>query len=347
MNPQFQTKCFVASAAMHVLLLLIVFVAPAFLPEKPRVSTPVINLVSARQLDAILRAAEAPSAPAPTAPAAPVPPAPTVTEPAPTPKAVETPRPIEPAPPPPAPKPVEPPRKEVAKEPPPKITKAEPRPLPPSPKGKEAPVKKDTKKAKEPEPVPTKSTSAKPAPTKDTPKSTIKIADTKNLVSRKQEEDAKAKQRAEAEERAETAAAAKAAQLAHQQRVAKMNSILGGIQGGLSSPVDVNIDAGTGPNAAAFLEYGQMMVQVYERSWLLPGTLNDTTAIVSVTVTVARSGRVLNWEVRRPSGNSAIDKSVRETLQKVIQFEAFPASFREAQRTFNIDFNLKAKRSSG
>lgn len=330
---------------MHALLLLIVFVAPAFLPEKPRISTPVINLVSARQLDAILRAAEAPPAPAPAAPA---PPAPAVAEPAPMPKAVETPRPVEPTPPPPAPKPVEPPKKEVAKEPPPKITKAEPRPLPPSPKGKEAPVKKDTKKAKEPDPVPAKSTSTKPAPPKDAPtKSTVKIADTKHLVSRKTEEDAKAKQRAESEERAQAAAAAKAALAAHQQRVAKMNSILGGIQGGLSSPVDINIDAGGGPNAMAFLEYGQMMVQVYERSWLLPGTLNDSTAVVSVTVTVARSGRVLNWEVRRPSGNSAIDKSVRETLQKVIQFEPFPASFREAQRTFNIDFNLKAKRSTG
>ena len=64
-------------------------------------------------------------------------------------------------------------------------------------------------------------------------------------------------------------------------------------------------------------------------------------------VTVARSGRVLNWEVRRPSGNSAIDRSVRETLQKVLQFEPFPASFRDAQRTFNIDFNLKAKRNTG
>ena len=42
-----------------------------------------------------------------------------------------------------------------------------------------------------------------------------------------------------------------------------------------------------------------------------------------------------------------VDKSVRETLQKVIQFEPFPASFRESQRTFNIDFNLKAKRTTG
>jgi len=326
---------------MHALLLVIVFVAPAFLPEKPRLNQPVINLIDPRVLDRLESAPAALPSPAPAAaPAAPV-------APAPAPTAVEPPRPVEPTPPPPVPKPVVIPKKEVAKEPPPKVTKVEPRPLPASPKGKEAPVKKDTKKTREPDPPPTKSTSAKPAPTKEAPKSTIKLADMKRLVSRKAEEDERAKQRAEAEERAEAAAAAKAAQLAHQQRVAKMNSILGGIQGGLSAPVNINIDAGAGPNAAAFLEYGQMMVQVYERSWLLPGTLNNSTAVVGVTVTVARSGRVLNWEVRRPSGNSAIDKSVRETLQKVIQFEPFPASFREAQRTFNIDFNLKAKRSSG
>lgn len=335
MNRRLQTKCFLASAAMHALLLVIVFVAPAFLPDKPRPQTPVIQMIDPRVLDRLEARAVAPAAPAPVQPA---PVAPATVEPAPAQKAVEVPRPVEPTPPPPAPKPVEPPRKEVAKEPPPKVTKVEPRPLPASPKGKEAPVKKTVKKTREPEPPPTK-----PAPAK----STIKLANTTTLVSRKSEEDAKAKQRAEAEARAEAAAAAKAAQLAHQQRVAKLNSILGGIQGGLSAPVNINLDAGAGPNAAAFLEYGQMMVQVYERSWLLPGTLNNSTAIVGVTVTVARSGRVLNWEVRRPSGNSAIDKSVRETLQKVIQFEPFPASFREAQRTFNIDFNLKAKRSTG
>lgn len=325
---------------MHALLFVVLIVAPAFLPEKPRANTPVINLVSARELDAILRAAEAPPAPAPVsspAPAPAAPPAPVVVEPAPAPKPVEPPRPVEPPPPP--TKPIEPvPKKEVVKEPPPKLVKVEPRPLPPSAKGKEAPVKKETKKTKEPEPPP-----AKTAPTK----STVKIADTKTLISRKSEEDAKAKQKAETEERALSVAAAKAAQQAHLQRVAKMKSILGGIPGGLSSPVDIHIDAGGGPNAAAFLDYGQMMVRIYEQMWLVPANLNDSLSIVSVTVTVARNGRVLKSQLLKPSGNSAIDKSVGETLQKVIQFEPFPASFREAQKTFNIDFNLKAKRNTG
>jgi TolA protein len=269
----------------------------------------------------------------------PVPVAPAVVEPTPVPKVVEPPRPVEPTPPPPAPKPVEPAKKkETVKEPPPKVTKVEPRPLPPSPKGKEAPVKKDAKKSKEAEPPP-----AKPTPTK----SGIKIADTKTLYSRKSEEDAKAKQKAEAEERAMSVAAAKAAQQAHLQRVERMKSILGGIQGGLSSPVDINIDAGGGPNAAAFLDYGQMMVRTYEQMWLTPSTLADASSVVAVTVTVARNGRVLEWRVVKASGNGAIDKSVRETLQKVMQFEPFPASFRESQKTFNIDFNLKAKRNTG
>ncbi len=322
---------------MHALLFVVLIVAPAFLPEKPRANTPVINLVSARELDAILRAAEAPPAPAPVSSPAPAPVAPVVVEPAPAPKPVEPPRPVEPPPPP--TKPIEPvPKKEVVKEPPPKLVKVEPRPLPPSAKGKEAPVKKETKKTKEPEPPP-----AKTAPTK----STVKIADTKTLISRKSEEDAKAKQKAETEERALSVAAAKAAQQAHLQRVAKMKAILGGIPGGLSSPVDIHIDAGGGPNAAAFLDYGQMMVRIYEQMWLVPANLNDSLSIVSVTVTVARNGRVLKSQLLKPSGNSAIDKSVGETLQKVIQFEPFPASFREAQKTFNIDFNLKAKRNTG
>jgi TonB family protein len=329
---------------MHALLFVIICVAPAFLPEKPRVSTPVINMIDPRVLDALdpKPAASAPPASVPVLPALAAPP---VVEPAPVPKPVEPPRPVEPTPPPPAPapKPVEPvKKKEVAKEPPPKPVKVEPRPLPVSSKGKEAPVKKQTKKTKEPEPEPP----AKPAKTTPT-KSTIKIANTTTLVSRKAEEDARAKERAEAEERAQSIAAAKAAQQAHLQRVAKMKTILGGIQGGLSSPVDINIDAGGGPNAAAFLDYGQMMVRTYEQMWLVPLNLTESLAVVGVTVTVARNGRVIEWAVRKPSGNSAIDKSVRETLQKVIQFEPFPASFREPQRTFNIDFNLKAKRTTG
>jgi hypothetical protein len=53
-NKQLHTKCLFASMAMHLLLFVVLVVAPAFLPEKPRVSAPVINLVSARELDAIL-----------------------------------------------------------------------------------------------------------------------------------------------------------------------------------------------------------------------------------------------------------------------------------------------------
>ncbi|MEN9574632.1 MAG: TonB terminal [Verrucomicrobiota bacterium] len=354
---------------MHALLFVIILVAPAFLPEKPRPHTPVLNLVSARELDIILRASEAPPAPAPIpspaptpAPTAPAPvpaapAAPAVVEPAPAPKVVEPPRPPAPTPklveppkvvvkatPPPTPKaPKELPKRETVKEPATKTAKVEPRPLPVTAKGKEAPAKKDTKKSKEPEPPPTKTTSAKSTSTKPA----IKLADTSHLTSRHAEADTKAKQRADAEERDQSVAAARAAQQAHLQHVEKMKAILGGVQGGLSSPVDINIDAGGGPNAAAFLDYGQMMVRIYEQMWLVPPNLSDSLAIVGVTVTVARNGRVLEWHLPKPSGNSAIDKSVRETLQKVIQFEPFPASFREAQRTFNIDFNLKAKRTTG
>ncbi|NBU10949.1 MAG: TonB family protein [Proteobacteria bacterium] len=266
------------------------------------------------------------------------------------PKRVEPPKPVEKpvekVSPPPVPKPPKTlPKPDTVKEPAPKTAKTDSRTLAVTPKGKEAPTKRDTKKSKDAEPEPTTKTA------KTTTKPAIKIADTSHLASRQAEESAKAKQREldeeRAQERAQALAAAKAAQQAHLQRVAKMNSILGGIQGGLSSPVDIHIDAGGGPNALAFLDYGQMMVRIYEQAWLVPPSLSDSLSVVSVTVTVARNGRVLEWHLAKPSGNSAVDKSVRETLQKVIQFDPFPASFRESQRTFNIDFNLKAKRTTG
>ena len=335
---------------MHALLAVIICVAPAFLPERPQANAPTINLIPAHVLDAALRKAEAPPAPvaAPSAPlAAPAPSVPTPVTPPPTPappapKPAEPPRVVQKPAPAPAPKVVkETPKRETVKEPAPKTTKVDPRPLAITPKGKEAPTKRDAKKAKDTESEPS------PKNTKTSTKPAIKLADTTHLKSRRTEEEAKARQREQDEERAQAAAAAKAAQQAHLQRVAKVNSILGGIPGGLSSPVDIHIDAGGGPNALAFLDYGQMMVHIYERAWLVPPNLTDSLSVVGVTVTVARSGRVLEWRVARPSGNGAIDKSVRETLQKVIQFEPFPASFREPQRTFNIDFNLKAKRTTG
>ncbi len=365
---------------MHALLIVIVCIAPAFLPEKPQLNSPAVTVISSQVLDKLLQEAERPPAPAP-APTAPVvtpvapvaPAAPAVVAPVPVAKPAEPVRAVEPPPP---PKPVEPPKavvktpppipkapkdlpkkeivKETVKEPAPKTTKTETRPLAISAKGKEAPPKKDAKKAKEPEhevPVHSdkaaKTAKAAPAPPATPAKSTIKIADTKNLVSRKSEAEAKAKQQAEAEDRAQAMAAAKAAQQAHLQHAARIKSILGGVQGGLSSPVDINIDAGGGPNAAAFLDYGQMMVRIYEQAWLVPPNLNESVSVVGVTVTVARNGRVLDCQVIKPCGNSSVDKSVRETLQKVLQFEPFPASFRESQRTFNIDFNLKAKRTTG
>lgn len=362
---------------MHALLIVIVCVAPAFLPEKPRLNSSAVTVISSQVLDRVLQEAERPPAPAP-APTAPVvtpvapvaPVAPPVAAPVPVAKPAEPVRTVEP--PPPA-RPVEPPKaavktpppipkapkdlpkkeivKETVKEPAPKTTKTDTRPLAISAKGKEAPPKKDAKKSKEPEhETPERSEksskTAKAAPAPPT-KSTIKIADIKNLVSRKSEEDAKAKQRAEAEERAQALADARAAQQAHLQHAARIKSILGGVHGGLSSPVDINIDAGGGPNAAAFLDYGQMMVRIYEQAWLVPPNLAESVSVVGVTVTVARNGRVLDCQVIKPCGNSSVDKSVRETLQKVLQFEPFPASFRESQRTFNIDFNLKAKRTTG
>lgn len=348
---------------MHALLVVIVIVAPAFLPDQPKGSTPVLNFRKASELDALLRAAEAPTLPAPVAP---IPEAPAIIEPAPAPPPPPPiPAPAPPKqvidPPPPAPKPVEkapaappkppePTKRTPAKEPPPKVAKADPRPLPVNPKGKEAPTKKETKKdaKKTTEPGPEPEPPAKKASSTSTPaKPAIKIADTQHLVSRQSEQAAQAREKAEADARAKARADEHAAQFARQQLAAKMKSIIGGLQGGLSAPVKVQVDADSGPNALAFQDYGQNMVRLYEQMWITPPNLSEATAVVSVTVTVGRDGQVLSWRLHRPTGNAAIDKSVRETLEKVRQFEPFPASFRESQRTFNIDFNLKAKRSAG
>jgi TonB family protein len=89
-----QKKCVIATAGFHLLLLVILFVGPAFFSEKPKLDdTPVLELISANTVDAAttgVKSAQQPPAPAPAvaqSQSQPTPPAPkpVVQQPAPTP----------------------------------------------------------------------------------------------------------------------------------------------------------------------------------------------------------------------------------------------------------------------
>jgi TonB family protein len=74
----------------------------------------------------------------------------------------------------------------------------------------------------------------------------------------------------------------------------------------------------------------------------------DDSATAKVSVTIARDGTVVEAHVTRESGSAATDRSVREVLNRVKFIGVpFPAGSKDDQRTFIINFNLKAKKLLG
>ena len=68
---------------------------------------------------------------------------------------------------------------------------------------------------------------------------------------------------------------------------------------------------------------------------------------MKVKVVIARDGSVITDAILKRSGIPALDKSVENALNRVRQLPPFPEGAKDAQRTFIINFNLKAKRLLG
>lgn len=184
------------------------------------------------------------------------------------------------------------------------------------------PTKKPTPGPKETTKKPTETTPLKPAPL-DLKPTTRKPTD----VAR-QQRDAEAKRAAEA-----------GRQLAKEFSKAR-ESLREGFQSGTV------VDPG-GPGGEAYVNYAQWVKTVYEEAWDVPSDLMDEDSTAKVTVTIARSGHVLSAHIEGRSGNSTLDKSVQRALDRVKFVAPFPEGAKEEQRTFTINFNLKAKRLTG
>jgi len=68
---------------------------------------------------------------------------------------------------------------------------------------------------------------------------------------------------------------------------------------------------------------------------------------VKVKVVIARDGAVISDAIITRSGIPSLDKSVDNALRRVQQLPPFPEGAKQTQRTFIINFNLKAKRLLG
>jgi TonB family protein len=304
-----QKKCLLASSGLHGFAVLLLVFGSAFFVAKENVKpTPPINVIPSRLIDDALAGGGGNPNLAKTDER--VKGDTLLPQPTPTPPAEK----IQPQPPAPTPEPAKP-------EPPP-VAKKQPTPKPPEP--------------------------VKPKVADKVPPVKPRI-DLSELTPVTKSDKTKAK--AEAEARAEKEAKelarkrADAANAARQRLVQQFNKMDGALKSGFSAGTQVDV---FGPGGEAYANYGAWVKAVYDDAWRTPQDLNDDDAAAEVSVTIARDGRVIASRIVRRSNSAAMNKSIQRALDSVKQIgQPFPDSTKDSERTFTIEFNLKAKRLLG
>ena len=220
--------------------------------------------------------------------------------------------------------------------PPPKPMVKLPEPTPPVPEPPKPPV---TPPQPKPEPPPEdvkqpeKNPDAEiPKPKPPKPKHEIKVDMTVRKLDPKKGADDTA---------AEVAKAEKEAKRIRDQKLKAFQNAARNISQKSSSATQVEMP-GTG--SVSFANYASVVRSVYEQAWIAPDNADNDDAIVKVSVTIARDGQVVSARIVNASGDSKVDSSIQRTLDRVKFIREFPADAKEQEKTFIINFNLKAKR---
>ncbi|MCL5097571.1 MAG: TonB C-terminal domain-containing protein [Candidatus Omnitrophica bacterium] len=283
-----QKKYLLVSASLHLLLLSVLFVGPAFVaPKPPPVNDlPILDIIPSKLVDDLLYGGGARGAPPPA------------------PRTVQS----EPA------RPAAPPR----------VTRP--------PARKAAPA--------EPAPTPDDEIPSEPPETRTSPRHVI----TPNLkpVARSTGNHSATERR-----RAEAAVRQEAETAAWQNRVGK---VMGAIQSGLSGNVTIESfgEGAGGTGGEAYANYAQAIKSIYDHAWFdPPADVTDESLNVQVRIVLRRDGTVVSARIVDPSGNRALDQSVRRALDRVDSVPPFPEGAKEDERTYTINFNLRSKRING
>jgi TonB family protein len=215
-------------------------------------------------------------------------------------------------------------------------------PKPPEPKPKPAPEKAELPKIERPKIEPVHKTFTLPEKTKKP----VKPVDTEENTKRESKLDPKELKlvkRNNSEAKAKDTAEAKARAVAEARRRARaVNQVLNTWGKNLSPSTKVDIG---GPGGELFAtNYRDAVRSIYTAAWSPPDGFTDDTATVTATVTIARDGKVINAHIIDRSGNSIMDRSIERTLENVTFIAPFPEGAKDQERTFTIEFNLKAKR---
>lgn len=309
-----QKKCLTASAVTHGLLLVLVFIGSAFIPQKPKIEGPEFELVDIPEMlvaEPNVVSGGDPNAGRPQPPVQPQPPAPVTPVPE-QPKPKINPQQI----------PVEPP-KEAPK---PKEIKPEPvKPLEPKPEPRKTldPDAFDFNKTK---------TITKAEPKTVKPETAFDLNKAKKITV-KPVETAKSGQ---AERESSSAAAARQAAQASQLLANAMKAV-----SGTGGRVGINPDAIFGPGGKAQMSYHLAVATIYEREFKRhPVPSRGTDPAVEVEVTVRRDGTIVGTRVTRPSSRAEFNRAVDAVRAGIKRVPPFPADLSGDTITIKINFNL-------
>ena len=215
---------------------------------------------------------------------------------------------------------------------------AKPQPEPPKPKVIEKPQQKP------PEPTPPKIETPKPpvktSMPKDPPKTTAKPKEAPlelTPVNKSKTDREKARKEAEAK--------AQASEKAAQDQLAKaVGNVRKNLKQGFTSGTAVEV---SGPGGEAYASYRSFVFAAYDNAWQVQPDIADDDSVVVARIVVHRTGRIISASISERSGLSPLDKSVQRALDGVKSLPPFPESTRDQERTFVIEFSLKAKRLVG
>jgi TonB family protein len=132
-----------------------------------------------------------------------------------------------------------------------------------------------------------------------------------------------------------------------QRAAAAIRSTARSLRDDVSPTTSIDTNYGPGGGGEAYANYGQIVKSIYENAWIPPDDATSEDPITKVTVTIASDGTVISARIVKPSGDTSADSSVQRTLNRVTFIAKFPDGAKEKQRTYTINFNLKAKRLLG
>jgi TonB family protein len=147
---------------------------------------------------------------------------------------------------------------------------------------------------------------------------------------------------AEAEKAAKEAA--REAKLVRDARIRAIQNAARSIKENTSSSMTVDMP---GDSTAAYANYASIVKSRYTQAWRPPDDTASDDANVKVSVTIANDGRVISAHIIERSGDGSVDRSVQNTLDRVSEIAPFPDGSTDKERSYIINFNLKAKRMLG